>query len=66
MPEPSPLYRLADVLLEDEGGVAAYVAKLRGEGVSWRRIELALHDTYDIDVSYQTLRDWFPELVEAS
>lgn len=61
--EPTPLYRLLDTLLPD--GVDAYVAARRGEGMSWRRIEQAIREQVSVDVTYQTLRAWYPELIEA-
>lgn len=64
MDEPTPLYRLLDTLLP--GGVDTYVAAKRSEGVSWRGIENAIRSEVSVDVTYQTLRGWYPELVEAS
>jgi hypothetical protein len=60
---PSPLYRLADTLIE--GGAAAFISDRRREGVSWRRIARDLRDATDgsVDVTEQTLRSWHPELM---
>lgn len=64
----TPLYRLADLLLADDGGLRAWVTQHRTAGLSWRKVEKALYDATggEVDVTYQTLREWFPELVEAS
>ena len=62
--EPTPLYRLLDALLP--GGIDAYVAAKRAEGESWRRIERAIWADVNVDVTYQTLRNWYPEMVEVA
>jgi len=61
----SPTHRYADVLLERP--LAELVAERRSAGVSWRRISLELRDATngEIDVTYETLRSWFPEAVNA-
>lgn len=61
----SPAHRLADVLLDQP--LADYVADRRRDGASWRRISLDLRDDTDgqVDITYETLRAWFPELVQA-
>lgn len=58
----STTHRYADVVLDRP--LADYVAERRGNGVSWRRISLDLRDDTDgeIDITYETLRAWFPEL----
>ena len=59
MQQPTPSRRLADTLIE--GGLAAFVAKRRGDGASWRRIAADLRDATDgqVDLTDETLRGWF-------
>lgn len=59
-------HKYADIRLGQP--LEQYVADKRKAGVSWRRISLDLRDETngDIDVTYETLRAWFPELVEAA
>lgn len=59
--EASTTYRLADKLLD--GRLDTFVAERRccSPQVSWRRIARDLHDETGLDVSDQTLMNWFPE-----
>lgn len=60
-PVKSITHRYADELLDRP--LAEYVAEQRADGVSWRRIALNLRDETDgeIDITYETLRSWFPD-----
>lgn len=60
MADPSPLYQLADMLVE--GGIAQFV-NTRRPGTSWRAIarELWQVTNHRIDVTDVTLRSWFIE-----
>lgn len=55
----SATYRLADHLLD--GQLEAYVGDRRQAGKSWRRISLDLRDEFEIEVTHETLRNWFPQ-----
>lgn len=52
--------RLLDHMLD--GKLRDYVAKRRTAGHSWRRISLDLHDDCGVDVTHETLRNWFADL----
>ncbi len=49
--------RLADHMLG--GRLTEYVTERRQRGDSWRRISLALRDDTGIDVTHQTLSNWY-------
>lgn len=59
-----PTRQLADMILAPDG-LDAFVHQARAEGMSWRRLTLALRDRTDgrIDVTYETMRSWYPHLV---
>lgn len=60
---------LADHLLGAEGPLEDFVALRRSEGRAWRLIARDLYEATDckVDVTYETLRSWFPdETVEAA
>lgn len=57
------LHSAADRLLGDAGPLEDLVADRRNRGVSWRKIANELRDLTGIDVTYETLRSWFPETV---
>jgi hypothetical protein len=59
MPEMTATQRLADHMLG--GKLAEYVTTRRAKGDSWRRISLDLRDDIGLDVTYETLRSWYPE-----
>jgi len=59
MTEPSTLYRLVDTALAPHGGLAAYVARRRADGWSWRSIAADLPTVGGVAVSYETLRTWY-------
>lgn len=56
--------RLADTLLE--GQLEQFVRSRRAQGRSWRLISRDLYEATQVDVSYETLRTWFPEAKAAS
>jgi len=63
MPDRSPAFRHADVLLKEQGGIVAFVNSRRalaGRQGSWRRIALELRDLTDreVDLDQSTLRSW--------
>lgn len=63
-PPAPPLWRLADRVLETEGGVAQLIRDMRANDASWRRIALELRDKTDgdVDVTGETVRRWFESL----
>lgn len=58
---PTPTARLADHILGEP--VADFIRARRAEGRSWRMVERDLREATDgqIDVTYETLRTWFPD-----
>lgn len=46
------------------GKLREYVTERREAGKSWRRVAIELRDDHRIDVSHQTLANWFPDLTE--
>lgn len=66
--EHSPRRLLADTLLADRGGLDAFVQTRREAGLSWRRITWELYEATDhkVEISYETLRSWFPETPEVA
>lgn len=56
----TPLQHLGDLLT---GDLEEFVRTRRSAGMSWRRISLELRDVTDrrVDVTYQTLRNWYPD-----
>jgi intein-encoded DNA endonuclease-like protein len=64
---PTPQYvsdtqRLADVLLD--GRLEEFVREKRKAGRSWRLIALDLRDAVGVDLTYQTLCNWYPDQPE--
>ncbi len=57
MPDMTPRQALADHILE--GRLAQYVTDRRRRGDSWRRISLDLRDDTGVDVTHQTLSNWY-------
>lgn len=57
---PSPRRQLAEL---KHPNLAEYVRAKRAAGESWRRIERAVyrHTNGDVDVTFETLRAWFPD-----
>jgi hypothetical protein len=62
----TPTFQLADLLLPD--GLEAYVSAKRADGKSWRRIarDLWIDTDHRVDVTFETLRQWFPAEEAAS
>lgn len=60
MTNASTLRQAIDRLIADDD-LATFVATRRQTGRSWRRIGIDLRDETGIDVSYETLRSWFPD-----
>jgi hypothetical protein len=58
---PTPTRRLADLLVP--GGIEAFVVDRRKAGRPWRLISRDLWEATDgdLDVTYETLRSWFPD-----
>ncbi len=65
-PAPTDRHRLADEKLGGEGALQRFVADRRSDGKSWRSIERELFAATAVDVTGETLRLWFAELLEAS
>lgn len=53
----SAAYQLAD--LRTDGQLAHIVSVARSDGHSWRSIARRLHQSYGVDVTDETLRNWF-------
>ena len=68
LPVPNPTAtdreRLLDVLLADEGPTERFVRSRRSNGRAWRLIARDLYDHTGEDVTYETLRSWFPDAAE--
>lgn len=58
---PTATHRLADSLLGDDGPLEDFVRIRRVDGRSWRLIARDLYERTEIDVTYETLRSWFPD-----
>lgn len=66
--EQTPTHRLADLLLAERGPLERFVRDRRAEGRSWRLITRDIYEATnnEIDLTYETLRQWFPDEVRAS
>ncbi len=53
--------RLLDVILGEHGPVEQFVRTRRAEKRAWRLIARDLYDLTGEDVTYETLRSWFPD-----
>lgn len=64
---PTPTHRLADIALGDSGPLEHFVRTRRAEGRSWRLVARDLYEStgQNIDITYETLRAWFPDEVTA-
>lgn len=58
---PTPTHQLADLALGENGPLERFVRERRGQGRAWRLIARDLYERVNIDVTYETLRSWFPE-----
>lgn len=59
----TPTFKALDHLMGGDGALTQWVTARRSDGVSWRRIAVELEDETGIDVTHETVRSWFPELV---
>lgn len=59
----TPTQQLLDIKLGGDGALRAFVAERRPDR-AWRLIARDLFDETKIDVTYESLRAWFPELAE--
>lgn len=57
---PSPTRRLLDHLISE--GLDVFVADRRARGWSWRRVARDITDATGIDVSFETVRSWYPDV----
>lgn len=62
----TPTHRLASMILQRDLG--EYVAEKRADGRAWRLISRDLWQDTDglVDVTYETLRTWFPDKAGAA
>lgn len=60
-PAHTPNRRLADMLLGDDGPLESFVRSRRAENRAWRLIARDLYEATDLDLTYETLRSWFPD-----
>ena len=62
-PTATPTHRLADALLGEDGPLETFVRTRRAKGRAWRLIARDLYEVTDneIDVTYESLRAWFPD-----
>jgi intein-encoded DNA endonuclease-like protein len=60
---PTATQLLADHLLDAAGPLDKFVAARRAEGLSWRHVARALEAETGIDVTPETLRQWYPTQV---
>lgn len=58
----TPKHQLADLLLGGDGALEQFVGERRANEVSWRLIIRELYEATDgrVDLTYETLRTWFP------
>lgn len=63
---PTIAHQLADELLGPDGPLEHFVAERRSQRRSWRLIARDLYEATDrrVDVTYETLRSWFPDPVQ--
>lgn len=57
----TPMHRLADALLGDDGPLESYVAQRRAAGRSWRLVARDLYEKVDVDLTPEILRRWFSD-----
>lgn len=60
---PTPTHRLADLLLGGPGALEDFVRSRREAGMAWRLVAREVYEATDgeIDLTYETLRTWFPD-----
>lgn len=61
--EQTPTHRLADILLGADGPLEHFVRSRRRNRRSWRLVARDVYEATDheIDLTYETLRSWFPD-----
>lgn len=59
MPDASPTQQLVDIKLG--GGLDEFVTTRRAAGLSWRLVARELWIRTGIDITYETLRSWYPQ-----
>jgi hypothetical protein len=59
----TPTAQLADLILGDAGPLEDFVRSRRAEARAWRLIARDLYEVTGqrIDVTYETLRSWYPD-----
>lgn len=59
----TPTAQLADLILGDDGPLETFVRSRRADGRAWRLIARDLYEATGqrIDVTYETLRSWYPD-----
>ncbi|MCA1842315.1 MAG: hypothetical protein LC792_03820 [Actinobacteria bacterium] len=55
----SPTHRLLDHLIPE--GIDVFVADRRARARSWRRIAQDILEVTGVDVSFETIRSWYPD-----
>lgn len=62
-PTPTPTHRLADLILGGPGALEGFVRERRATGMAWRLVAREVYEATDqqIDLTYETLRTWFPD-----
>lgn len=58
--------RLLDLLLGDQGPIEHFVRSRRDQNRPWRLIARDLYEISGEDITYETLRSWYPDEVKAS
>lgn len=62
----SASHQLADIKLGGPDALRTYVTQRRAAGIAWRIISRDLYNDHGLDLTYETLRRWFPDEVEAA
>lgn len=60
----TPTQELISLKLGADGPLDQYVSDRRANGRSWRLIASDIYDATGMDVTYESLRSWFPEQTE--
>jgi hypothetical protein len=60
----SSLRQAIDILLGDPARLDQVVAELRAQGLGWRRVAFEVRDLTHVDVTHETLRNWYSETGE--
>lgn len=59
---PTRTRQLADLLLGGDGTLETFVRSRRADGRAWRLVARDLYEQTDLDLTYETLRGWFPDI----